>query len=453
MGDMVLSRLPSPPRQLSGLAPFSAAHEEFLFSFFNAHVLPSLIRKHVDPIYLDQSTLYSVAYSCPWVMNALLSLSSHQLSWLQSKNGDSAMPYYAKAVKELRKNMSSMSEANDSLLVTVTFLGLYEELRSDKFSQSMVHFNTTSRILRSRLPELARLGHSPSHSVFLRVHAESAMYHLSTRAIFTDKLPDEGEWAQLESYLSMRPAPAATDWTESPLLGSIPRLFMLILETTRLSRSVPLNEARMKKAQSYLTEIQAEKFRLDSIKSQALAGNKVHEPTLELEIDCVPRLYMLALEIFLLKITAPLITHAINPEIRKRVDEAHSLFRAAPFQEVYDELRHDQNSAYPFTESNCWPLMVIGCASIRDDHVTMLKNIFINLWRVRFNGYVRRVTRVVDAAWNANLRYRTSTELSPKLCVMDLVDGLDILIPKNGSCLDHHKLTADGNGVAHAFQE
>ncbi|GME31415.1 Fungal Zn binuclear cluster domain containing protein [Neofusicoccum parvum] len=432
---VVLRRSPSPPKLLSGLSPFSSERDQSLFTFFNAEILPSLARKHADPVYRDQSTLCSIAYSCPWVMNALLSLACHHRSWLESKNGDPAVPYYAKAVRDLRKNMSTMSATDDSLLVTITFLGLFEELRSDKFSESMVHFNTSSRILRTRMAELVGPSSSISQVVFLRLHAESAMYHLSTRAMFSEKLPDEREWAQLERYLSMRPAPDATDWSESPLLGSIPRLFTLILEITRLSRRVPLDEAHMKKAQRYLDEIQESKIRLQSIKTRVLAANASAEPTLELEIACVPRLYILALEIFLFKIMGPLTTHAINPEIQKRVDEAHVLFHTAPFQSVHDELRPGPNPAYPFTESNCWPLMIIGCAAIQDEHVQTLKKIFLNLWRVRYSGYVRKVIRVVDAGWKSNLRYRNSTRSSslgenrpPRLREMGPMDGLDILV-------------------------
>ncbi|EKG20754.1 hypothetical protein MPH_01921 [Macrophomina phaseolina MS6] len=344
-------RSPSPPKLLSGLSPFSSAHDESLFVFFNSHVLPSLARRHVDPVYQDQTTLCCIAYTCPWVMNALLSLSSHHLSWLRTRNGDPAVPYYAKAVRDLRRNMTSMSANDDSLLVAITFLGLYEELRSDEFSDAMVHFKTSSRILRTRMSDLVKSCATSSQMVFLRMHAESAMYHLSTRAMFLEQLPTEREWAQLQLYLQMRPAPGAAEWSESPLLGSIPRLFTLILETTRLSRTVPLNEALMKKAQNCFDEIQKARIRLEHLKAKALAEQSDHEPTLELEIDCIPRLYILALEIFLLKIMGPLTTRSNSPEVQTRVEEAHTLFFTAPFQEVHDHMRPGPNpAAYRYIE-------------------------------------------------------------------------------------------------------
>lgn len=436
-GNTILIRSPSPARPLSGLSPFSSAHDESLFVFFNSHVLPSLARKHVDPVYQNQTALCSIAYSCPWVMNALLSLSSHHFSWVESRNGDSAVPYYVKAVRDLRRNMSSMSATDDSLLVSITFLGLYEELRSDEFSEPMVHFNTSSRILRTRMNDLMKSCATSGQRVFLRMHAESAMYHLSTRALFTDQLPTEREWAHLQLYLSMSPAPGAADWSESPLLGSIPRLFTMILETTRLSRAVPLNEVMMKKAQVYLDEIQEARVRLKAMKSGVLAEDDSHEPTLELEIDCIPRLYILALEIFLFKIMGPLTTNAINPEIQKRVDEAHNLFLTTPFQEIHDEMRPGPNPAYPFTECNCWPLMIFGCAAIRETHINTLKSIFLNLWRVRYSGYVRKVIRVVQAGFNANKRYRDGSKPPSRNFEASLddedagpMDGLDILVQK-----------------------
>lgn len=393
------------------------------------------MRKHVDPVYQDQSQLYSIAYSCPWVMNAMLALSSHHLSWLRSRNGDPAVPYYANAVRDLRRNMSLMSANDDSLLSAITFLGLYEELRSDNLSHHMVHFNTSSQILRARMSDLKQC----DKVVFLRIHAESAMYHLSTRALFADTLPDERDWAQLQQYLTMRLPFEGVEWTESPLLGSIPRLFTLILETTRLSRAVPLNTTLTEKAKTYLDEIQVDKFRLALLKSKIAAEYENLEPTMELEVYCMPKLYLLALEIFLFKIMGPITTHADNPEIQKRADEAHALFRTAPFQTIHDEMRPGPDPAYPFTESNCWPLMIIGCASTRQEHIATLKAVFLNLWRVRYSGYVRKVIRVVDAAWKLNHAYCESkngfsleTAMNPAVEAMVPIDGLDVLIQRQG---------------------
>ncbi|KAL1638027.1 hypothetical protein SLS58_009048 [Diplodia intermedia] len=382
------------------------------------------MRKHVHPAYFDQTTLYSIAYSCPWLMNAILALSSHHLSWLQSKNGDPAVPYYAKAVRDLRKNMSSMSPDDDSLLSTITFLGLYEELRSDNFSHYVVHFNTSSQILKARMGELKQW--RDANFIFLRIHAESAMYHLSTRALFAESLPDERDWAQLQQYLSTcppsgqgfqltgSPASGATEWTESPLLGSIPHLFTLILETTRLSRAAPLNDALMAKAQGYLDETREDNLRLASFRSRIAAEHDEPEPTLELEVHCIPRLYLLALEIFLLKITGPATTRAASPAIQKRADAAHALFRTAPFRPVHDEMRFGPDPAYPFTESICWPLLIVGCATAREEHVAALKAVFLDLWRVRYSGY-------------------TAASAAPPSASTPPVDGLDVLLHAQGS--------------------
>ncbi|KKY13278.1 putative fungal zn binuclear cluster domain containing protein [Diplodia seriata] len=337
------------------------------------------MRKHVHPAYFDQAPLYSIAYSCPWLMNAILALSSHHLSWLQSKNGDPAVPYYAKAVRDLRKNMSSMSPDDDSLLSTITFLGLYEELRSDNFSHHMVHFNTSSQILKARMGELQQ--RRDANSIFLRIHAESAMYHLSTRALFAESLPTERDWAQLQQYLSTHPPSGAAEWTESPLLGSIPHLFTLILETTRLSRSAPLNDALMEKAAGYLSEIREANLRLASFRSRIAASHDSSpDPTLALEVHCIPALYLLALEMLLLKITRPATTRADSPDIQERADSAHALFHTPPFRPVLDAMRAGPDPTFPFTESNCWPLLVIGCATTRGEHVKALKAVLLNLW-------------------------------------------------------------------------
>ncbi|KAL1614531.1 hypothetical protein SLS54_009705 [Diplodia seriata] len=368
-------------------------------------------------------------------MNALLALSSHHLSWLQSKNGDPAVPYYAKAVRDLRKNMSSMSPDDDSLLSTITFLGLYEELRSDNFSHHMLHFNTSSQILKARMGELKQ--RRDANSIFLRIHAESAMYHLSTRALFAESLPTERDWAQLQQYLSTSPSPGAAEWTESPLLGSIPHLFTLILETTRLSRSVPLNDALMAQAAGYLSEIREANLRLASFLSRIAASHDDEpDPTLELEVHCIPALYLLALEMLLLKITRPQTTRADTPDIQKRADAAHALFHTPPFRPVLlDETRcFGPDPTFPFTESNCWPLLVIGCATTRAEHTKALKAVFLNLWRVRYSGFVRRAIRVVDAAWEANRACRdapfSDTAVAPPSPSSHppVDDGLDVLL-------------------------
>ncbi|KAF2144891.1 uncharacterized protein K452DRAFT_305852 [Aplosporella prunicola CBS 121167] len=432
-----------PAKALRATPGLRNENEQKLFVYMAEEYMPMLVREYTDPTFADQSHVLTVALGDPCVMDSLLAnaclfLASADESY---SNNDAALKFYAKAVRGLRQNLQDLqvTEADDALLISTTFLGLYEETINDTYYRPLLHYATTAQLLKLQAPGLAQNSNSKTRQIFLRCIAESTVYHITTRAIFEpeiDRLSNIFTWSEIEPFLQLRAVADASDCANSPLLGSIPKIYYLVFETTRLTRRVPLETQDMNTAQAVLGEVtnikaQIEQSVTQTPSSDGMSSCEVQEQREPEKDDHVSNFWILALKIALFKIIDPSTTVS-NPMIQGLVKQGCDLLQAPAFAFFVDgEIQLE--ALWEFCDMICWPLMVLGCAALHREHISMLKTIIVNLADARYcSAYELLIRQIMEAAWKANERTHSmpsSTSSEPwEMPVYGSQDGLDILI-------------------------
>ena len=239
-----------------------------------------------------------------------------------------------------------------------------------------------------------------------RIAAESFLYHVAIVSIVDpdlDTLSSKFSWADVDEGLGYNPFPSASEAANSPVLGhgGAPSVYRMAFEVTRLSRRWPLalyDRLEAVQLQRTLGELKAAlSLQTDGDERDLVATS----PTV--------RLYLLAIEIYLLKLLdssenndndsgivsgrAGFVTCS-DPYVRHLAQTAMAIIR----NELYTDSDDDYGGLASSTDL-CWPMVVLVCAIEAEADIQLLKMSLIALWRTSYCGYVRRIALVVERVW------------------------------------------------------
>lgn len=215
-------------------------------------------------------------------------------------------------------------------------------------------------------------------------------------------------WDELTDPLTIKAVPNVPQWANSPLLGGRPALFRLIGEITGLrlggaTREHILSLTRRLFDEDYL------------IRSRALmAWNQDARSACYREL----RLFSTAAKILLFKSTNPDCA-ATDPSIQDLVCEGMEQLTC-------------WSSADRFDQYFCWPLLIIGCAVTQYEHMGIIREKLSEMWCCSHCGDIKRVSTVLEHAWNGQRAVSTAGSLDDAESEKDALYGFDILLSKGG---------------------
>lgn len=277
-------------------------------------------------------------------------------------------------------------------------------------------------------------------SFFERTLLDSVLYHFSTRILFERDI--EPSCSSFPSVTMAKYIDALEHATKDnnnrdiilPVLGKIPPpIFLLIYQVTWLSRQLPMDASNHSLAIDCLAE-------LDSLEGryQALSLSSTDSLPGMRNSDIAPKLYALALRIFLAKVLDPDNVSCDSPWIQDLCRIGFRLLQSYDGTESCGQLI-------------CWPVMVLGCAACptTTDESTLefvdgdilsvnfqmrqtMQDVLLQIWKVSYSGNVRRTASALRQIW-ALPKFLVATPHDDLLPTSQIrYDGLKALISKAG---------------------
>ncbi|CAK7222451.1 hypothetical protein SBRCBS47491_004869 [Sporothrix bragantina] len=368
--------------------------------------MPLLVRAEAHPGFRDVSFLYVATGSRPWMRSLFASLAALHLGQGTPSHQAVADRYYytALAAYKVILEKGEAQGTEDWLLSAAVFFYLYEQWRSGVASNIRQHLEGTAQLLRlrrtnRRAVRQQAIASTPvsTLSAMDRIAAESFLYHVAIDSIVDpdlDTLSSKFSWADVNEGLGYNPFPSASEAANSPVLGhgGAPSVYRLAFEVTRLGRHWPLVlYDRLEAVQLHKT--------LSELKTVTLIDDdpEAASPTV--------RLYLLAIEIYLLKlldgsedsdsnIHGGVFVTSSDLYVQHLAQAAMSIIR-----DEFCTHNEDDYGCLASSTDLCWPMVVLVCTIEAEVDIQLLKECLIALWRTSYCGYVRRIALVVERVW------------------------------------------------------
>jgi hypothetical protein len=297
----------------------------------------------------------------------------------------------------------------------------------------MHHLEGAAQILRLRKERgVAFIPYASGQPPVNRIAAESFMYHVASVTLFYDEighLCDKFSWVDLEDGLRSKPFPHASEDANSPIMGLSPTIYRLAFEVTRLSRRTPLQELDRLQALDYKQELDALKTTLSPLPPSPSSSC---DSTITNGLQNAGHLYIMALQIFLLKLLVPEITSR-HTRVTMLAQEAIQIIRSG----LVDDFGMFSKT-YP-----CWPLTILACSVQFSAQILLLKDKLMALWTRSLCGQFRRTALVIDRIWEwralhqrpQGQRENVDDDVASGICCQEddmIGDGLELLTQGRG---------------------
>ncbi|KAH8803653.1 fungal-specific transcription factor domain-containing protein [Xylogone sp. PMI_703] len=358
-----------------------------LVHYLTNNFLPMLVRMHAHPDFHKHAYMMSLALHIPSVLDILLAcVASH----LAGKTGeqelqDLASKYYSLAIQGTRKKLDSetITGAEDWLFITIIFFYLYEIWSPNQLFNAACHIRGAIQLMAFRNKAL-QSGLSSAPLSFLRITAESVLYHLTTLSLFIEDLDGVSEdpvFEHTQAFLGLNIFPKSSTTVNSPVLGSSADMWRIILLIGRLSRNVPLTSDELHTATALNVELRVWHAQLSSIQSDTGIRTEA-EIT---QFDESHRLYIVAVRILLLMI--------LNLNVAIDMEDIQDLVSEGA------ELLHSGLTYTRCSQFFCWPTLILGSVSIEQDHIATIYKVLADMWNRSYSGYVMKARQTLDAIW------------------------------------------------------
>ena len=242
---------------------------------------------------------------------------------------------------------------------------------------------------------------------------ESTLYQTAFLSLFNGlERSIVGDYSDyIQEIFAYDPVPDIPRWSNSPILGLSPTLFIVILKILEIRPFVPLVGTDRRKAIALHDELMC--LELEFSKPGANCADETVAKKMEACRDA-SQLFFWGAKILILKLIYP----TIQPQtslIQDQVTQARGILALQP-----TSLRYDQYLT--------WPLVILGLSSIHNHDKTLIRNIMQRAWDNTGCGDVKRSLAFLDRVWSDPADERAGNSRLGS----EIFNTLDILVYKDG---------------------
>jgi hypothetical protein len=286
-----------------------------------------------------------------------------------------------------------------------------------------IHLTALINILRVRYATRRVSVFLTQNPIFERTMVESTLYQAAFLSLFNGlERSIVGDYSDcLQENFAYDPIPDAPRWSNSPILGLSPKLFVVILKILEIRPFVPLVGADRRKAIALHDELIS--LELEFSKPEANYADETVAKKMEACRDA-SQLFFWGAKILILK----LIYLAIKPQaslIQDQVTQARAILAL-------------QSSSLRYDKYLTWPLVILGLSSIYDHDKNLIRNVMQRAWDNTGCGDVKRSLAFLDRVWSDPADQRASnSRLGSEMFNTDMHSHLGITASGYMKCVTY----------------